>query len=240
MNTLTLINDTKQLSMTHKEIADLVGSRPGDVKRSIERLVERDIIRKPPTAFIERINNLGHTVKDEVYNFEGEQGRRDSIVVVAQLCPEFTAQIVDRWQELEREKEQVQISAAPAPGITINDGIVQLARVVAEATMKACLDATGYSQPAAPANLPHVEGEYVLVSKAAWKTGLSDSTCRKLIGFARIPTRSTGCARGLQVNLPAIEQAAQKLLNESTPPKGNRKRWTHPQFGNFTYYADLI
>ena len=28
-------------------------------------------------------------------------GRRDSIVVVAQLCPEFTARLVDRWQELE-------------------------------------------------------------------------------------------------------------------------------------------
>ena len=29
------------------------------------------------------------------------EGKRDSLIVVAQLCPEFTARIVDRWQELE-------------------------------------------------------------------------------------------------------------------------------------------
>lgn len=29
--------------------------------------------------------------------------KRDSIIVVAQLCPEFTARLVDRWQELEKQ-----------------------------------------------------------------------------------------------------------------------------------------
>ncbi len=29
--------------------------------------------------------------------------KRDSLIVVAQLCPEFTARIVDRWQELEAQ-----------------------------------------------------------------------------------------------------------------------------------------
>jgi phage regulator Rha-like protein len=29
--------------------------------------------------------------------------KRDSYVVVAQLCPEFTARLVDRWQELEAQ-----------------------------------------------------------------------------------------------------------------------------------------
>lgn len=38
-----------------------------------------------------------------VYVFEGEQGKRDSIIVVAQLSPEFTARLVDRWQELEAQ-----------------------------------------------------------------------------------------------------------------------------------------
>ncbi|WP_320153006.1 hypothetical protein [uncultured Tolumonas sp.] len=35
--------------------------------------------------------------------FSGEQGKRDSIIVVAQLCPEVTARLVDRWQELEAQ-----------------------------------------------------------------------------------------------------------------------------------------
>lgn len=40
------------------------------------------------------------------YVFTGEQGKRDSIIVVAQLCPEFTARLVDRWQELEAQVAQ--------------------------------------------------------------------------------------------------------------------------------------
>lgn len=88
--------------ITSIEIAELVSSRHSDVKRSIERLADRDVIRRPPMAFVERINNLGHAVKVETYNFEGEDGKRDSIVVVAQLSPEFTARLVDRWQELEK------------------------------------------------------------------------------------------------------------------------------------------
>ncbi len=124
--------------------------------------------------------------------------------------------------------------------VQINDGIIQLARVVAEATVKACLDATGYTQPITQVRLPHIEGEYVPVSKAAWATGLSESVCRRLIGFAKVPVRSNSNVRGLLVNLQSMESAARKLLDESAPPKGNQKRWTHSRFGNFTYYADLI
>ncbi|EPH6016531.1 Rha family transcriptional regulator, partial [Yersinia enterocolitica] len=69
-------------SMTSVDIADLVKSRHADVKRSIERLSDRGVIQQPPTAFFERINNLGFMVEDEHYVFEGDQGKRDSIVVV--------------------------------------------------------------------------------------------------------------------------------------------------------------
>src|SRR5690606_36160863 len=41
-------------------------------------------------------------VATQVYIFSGEQGRLDSIVVVAQLSPTFTAALVKRWDELER------------------------------------------------------------------------------------------------------------------------------------------
>ncbi|EGG5425455.1 Rha family transcriptional regulator [Salmonella enterica] len=251
--TLTLVSGTRQLSMTHKEIADLVGSRHDNVKRTIERLAEKGIIQLPPTEVCGRINKLGKEQKESVYRFWGEQGRRDSIVVVAQLCPEFTALIVDRWQELEKEKGQAQISAAPTPVqpklvFHLNEGIAQIARVVAEATASATMKAMAevitlpayQTEPATPAYFSHTKGEYVPVSKAAWETGLSDSTCRKLIGFFKVPVRSNGGIRGLLVNLPEMKKAADKLLRESTAPAGKRKRWSHPQFGNFTYYADLI
>lgn len=38
--------------------------------------------------------------------FESEEGKRDSIIVVAQLSPEFTARLVDRWKELEEERSR--------------------------------------------------------------------------------------------------------------------------------------
>ena len=96
MNILTQSTDTK---MTSQQIADLVGSRHDTVKKSIERMIVRGVISKPPMADgIKAANG----VATQVYIFSGEQGRLDSIVVVAQLSPEFTAALVKRWDELER------------------------------------------------------------------------------------------------------------------------------------------
>lgn len=92
-----LINVTSALTMSSREIADLVESRHDDVKRSIERLAERSIIQLPPLADVK--NHLNQTVS--VYLVK----KRDSYVVVAQLSPEFTARLVDRWQELEQTQQ---------------------------------------------------------------------------------------------------------------------------------------
>jgi len=92
-----LINVTNALTMSSREIADLVESRHDDVKRSIERLAERSIIQLPPLADVK--NHLNQTVSVYLVN------KRDSYVVVAQLSPEFTARLVDRWQELEQTQQ---------------------------------------------------------------------------------------------------------------------------------------
>lgn len=91
--------------MTHLEIAELVGKRPDNVKRTIESLINAGVIAQPQ---IEDGIRAANGVTPKVYVFKGEQGKRDSIVVVAQLCPEFTAQLVDRWQELEHQVKQPQ------------------------------------------------------------------------------------------------------------------------------------
>jgi phage antirepressor YoqD-like protein len=80
--------------MTSREIAELVESRHDKVKQSIERLVERGVISQPPMGDGQKSAN---GVVERVYLLI----KRDSLIVVAQLCPEFTARIVDRWQELE-------------------------------------------------------------------------------------------------------------------------------------------
>ena len=85
------------LTMSSREIADLVNSRHDDVKRSIDRLVERGVIVQPPLADEQGTDALGRPRTTQVYRI----GKRDSYVIVAQLSPEFTARLVDRWQELE-------------------------------------------------------------------------------------------------------------------------------------------
>lgn len=106
---MNLITSTA-LTMTSQEVADLVGSRHDDVKRSIGRLAGRGVIQLPPMAEVR--NHLGQAVS--VY----QVCKRDSFVVVAQLSPEFTAALVDRWQELEgqvaRPMTQAELIAASA------------------------------------------------------------------------------------------------------------------------------
>lgn len=97
MNEITLIRKDI-LTMSSSEIAELVESRHDHVRVSIQRLAERGVItlpaaREKPTAGRPSLE----------YVFTGEQGKRDSIIVVAQLSPEFTARLVDRWQELESQ-----------------------------------------------------------------------------------------------------------------------------------------
>lgn len=93
---------SSEQSMTSLEIAELCQKRHDNVKRTIENLVNSGVIQSPQ---IEDIKN--HQNRDmQVHVFKGEQGKRDSIVVVAQLCPEFTARLVDRWQELEAQIAQ--------------------------------------------------------------------------------------------------------------------------------------
>ena len=81
--------------MSSREIADLVEKRHDNVKRTIETLADRGVIQFPQS---EEISTATKPVT--VYRLP----KRDTFVVVAQLSPEFTARVVDRWQELEAEK----------------------------------------------------------------------------------------------------------------------------------------
>lgn len=94
--------------MTSREIADLVEARHDSVKRTIDRLVLRGVIVRPPLVDEPIADMLGRPRTDSVYHI----GKRDSYIIVAQLCPEFTARLVDRWQELE-EKQQKPTALLP-------------------------------------------------------------------------------------------------------------------------------
>ena len=92
---------SNSVTMSSVEISDLVGSRHDKVKQSIERLVERGVIDQPPMGAGQKSAN-GVVVQEYLVS------KRDSFVVVAQLSPEFTAALVDRWQELE-SRQQISI-----------------------------------------------------------------------------------------------------------------------------------
>lgn len=93
MNTMiTSANRT----MSSREIAQLVESRHSDVCTTIDRLVKRGAISGYAAL------PYTHPQNGRQYS-EYQVNKRDSYVVVAQLSPEFTARLVDRWQELENQ-----------------------------------------------------------------------------------------------------------------------------------------
>lgn len=81
--------------MSSREIAEVTQKRHDNVWRTIESLHGKGLIGLPQ---FEEVPNPGPgplCIKQYLI------GKRDSFVVVAQLSPEFTAALVDRWQELE-------------------------------------------------------------------------------------------------------------------------------------------
>lgn len=99
---MKLIDAPIEMTMTSREIADLVESRHDNVKRTIERLADSGVIQLPPLEDVK--NGQGQAVTE--YHI----GKRDSYVIVAQLSPAFTGRLVDRWQELEKL-----VAAPPVP-----------------------------------------------------------------------------------------------------------------------------
>lgn len=98
---LTLQTAGADVTMSSREIADLVEKRHDNVFRTIESLLARGTIALPQ---LEEVLNDGPGPR---MVSQYRVGKRDSYVIVAQLSPEFTARLVDRWQELE--------AAVPAP-----------------------------------------------------------------------------------------------------------------------------
>jgi phage regulator Rha-like protein len=90
--------NVSRTTMSSREIAELTGKRHDNVKRTIDSLVVDKVITFPQIE--ENPGNLGRPGRHYLI------GKRDSFIVVAQLSPEFTAALVDRWQELEGQIAQ--------------------------------------------------------------------------------------------------------------------------------------
>jgi len=132
----TAINTANNIvKMTSQQIADLVQSRHDDVKRSIERLVTSGVIACPPLAdVVTKSNNRDYTSK--VYVFEGDQGERDTTIIVAQLSPLFLGQIVDQWRFLKQ-----QVLEMNKPSYMIEDRVERAKKWIEEETAKQEIEA---------------------------------------------------------------------------------------------------
>ena len=96
-----MINTVKSyqenLMMNTKQISSVLGKSHSNIKISAERLAEKGTIALQGFNF----EHNGNMYK--AYNLT----KRDSIILVAQNSPEFTAAIVDRWQELENKNNDI-------------------------------------------------------------------------------------------------------------------------------------
>ena len=91
-----LITTGNTLTMSSREIADLVDARHNDVVATIERLFSKDLLRS--SRITRREATGGRPI--EVYDL----CERDTHLVVAGYSDEHRARVIDRWQELESKQ----------------------------------------------------------------------------------------------------------------------------------------
>lgn len=222
---------TNKPSMTSLEIAELVEKRHDNVKRTIVTLASKDVIRSPQIEVLERINNLGFAVNDEVYKFAGEEGKRDSIIVVAQLSPEFTARLVDRWKELEEERTRPKSQAELIAEMALLNVEQERRLYQVEEQVEAVAETVENIKRG------NMRAGYVGYRQVVAKSGMTDAKCRNLVNAYRIPTDTHEfmtpdglLSRRAIVELEPFMKAFRQMMAEAEP-RGTR--WYHPKMGLF-------
>lgn len=90
----TMILGASPLTMSSREIAELTGKRHDNVMSLCRSMRDMGVCPEiQETPYINEQN--GQTY------LECQLTKRDSLVLIARISPEFTARVVDRWQELE-------------------------------------------------------------------------------------------------------------------------------------------
>lgn len=85
-------------TMSSREIATLCQKSHDNVLKLVRSLIEGGIVKSTTP------HQYTHPQNGQTYT-EYLSDKRDSLVIVARLSPEFTAAVIDRWQELEQSNQ---------------------------------------------------------------------------------------------------------------------------------------
>jgi len=99
---LSILQDSVK-TMSSREMASLCQKPHDNVLKLIRNLIAGGVVNNTVP------HNYVHEQNNQVYT-EYLSNKRDSLVIVARLSPEFTAAVIDRWQALE-----AQVSAPAIP-----------------------------------------------------------------------------------------------------------------------------
>jgi phage antirepressor YoqD-like protein len=120
--TAMIVPNSHPVTMSSREIAELVEARHNDVVATIERLFEKGLLRSSRKSRREATGGRPIDVYDLI--------ERDTHLVVAGYSDEHRARVIDRWQELEAKAQQ------PAIPQTLPDAL-RLAADLAEQKARA-------------------------------------------------------------------------------------------------------
>lgn len=172
--------------MTSKEVADLLETRHDSVKRTVERLIVNEVI--PQTPLVDGIKSANGVV-ERVYFLD----KRSSLIVVAQISPQFTARLVDRWQELEA-KELFKVPQTLSEALLLG---ATLAKQVEEQAAQLLLAAPAVAYVE---NFVKCDG-LIGVREAAKSLGLQQNAFVQMLIGAKIMFRENGHLQSYQSNI---------------------------------------
>lgn len=234
------------MTMTSREIAELVDKRHDNVKRAIESLAAQGVIAHPQIEDVQETGGNKRIYVTQQYVFTGDLGKRDTIIVVAQLSPEFTARLVDRWRELEAIVAKPKKAAALSPAEMFLQSaqlIVSLERTQAEQAQQITkieerLDYAEFVQPNMPNGAESISSARDRMGK---RFGLaSDVTTFIVRAYSQRPRVATLVKNPHAEDMGApptqvywqkdVTAAVEKFLAEATLASSGGSFYRHPEF----------
>lgn len=219
------LTEVNTRTMSSRDIAELTGKEHKNVLRTIRDLITGGILGA-------QIEPLKFEYRGQMFDYY-ELNKRDSLVLVARLSPEFTAAVVDRWQELENiapppmtDAERLLVTAQAL--VNLERGQQQMQAQIEQQAQKLEQIATGAIPPG-----------WQTVSNLALECGLTPDKTRQFIRNFDVPHKKVPfmAPTGILTNATvADEQAFRHAFSElkrtaSRPLRG--VMWQHPKLGKF-------